>query len=177
MAVFALINAGMVIETGQIAFPVAAPLVWTPDISTIAPQPLVGWTAAQTGGLWAYTAPPSAPLLTPTLAQQAVAAIGSGVTIALSGSTTLAPTTFPTDPTTQTKLDSVITVVTATGKFPGGETLWPMKDAVGNWHTFTIGQYTTIAAAIAGYVAPLDLIQDGNTGVTALPSPDLSLVV
>ena len=119
-------------------------------------------------------------LITPalTLAQQAAAALAAGVEIALSGSMTLTPTVFPTDPVTQAKLNAVSTVVLKTGAFPGGATEYPMKDAAGDWHTFTVGQYEAVATAIAAYVAPLDLIIDGNPlNATALPANSVSLTV
>jgi hypothetical protein len=171
-----------------------------------APQPVLGWydtvavkyhtlppaanllalTPAQwyarMPGPWAvmgrtlvpYTAP--APVL--TLAQQALTAISAGLSISLSGSITLAATSFPTDPTTQVKLGAVVTAVMATGAFPGGGTTYPMKDLTGTWHTFTVGQYTAVAGAIATYVAALDMIADGNPmGATSLPVANVALSV
>ena len=120
----------------------------------------------------------TAPAVAPTLAQEATAAIMAGLTIALSGTMTLTDTVFPTDPTTQAKLNAVSTVVLKTGAFPGGTTSYPMKDAAGIWHIFTISQYEAVATAIAAYVAPLDLIIDGNPlNATALPSNHVSLTV
>ena len=132
-----------------------------------------GW-AVQSGALVPYT-PPVVP---PTLAQQAAAAINAGVTLTLSGSLTLAATLFPTDPVTTAKIGAVVTALLATGAFPGGATSYPMKDAAGAWHTFTAAQYPKVAGAIAAYVAALDLIADGNPlGATALPSASVSLTV
>ncbi len=135
----------------------------------IADAVAAGWP--EVTGNW-----PPTPVL--TLAEQAGAAIMSGLTIALSGTMTLADTVFPTDPTTQAKLNAVSTVVLKTGAFPGGATDYPMKDAAGTWHTFTVGQYEAVATAIAAYIAPLDLIIDGNPlNATALPSNHVSLTV
>jgi hypothetical protein len=112
------------------------------------------------------------------LASQAATAINEGVTIALTGSVTLAATVFPTDVVTTGKIANVITTVIAASGFPGGATSYPMRDMSGAWHTFTIAQYTKVAAAISAYVADLDLIADGNPrGATSLPSSSITVAV
>ncbi len=154
---------------------------FTPD-GTLPPMGAIACTNAQatawqgsTIASGAIVPPVNAP---PSLAQQAAAALAAGLEIALSGSMTLAATVFPTDPVTQAKLNAVSTVVLKTGAFPGGAADYPMKDAAGDWHTFTIGQYEAVATAIAAYVAPLDLIIDGNPlNATALPVSSVSLTV
>lgn len=134
--------------------------------------PAVGWSYAGS----TFSAPPAPPA--PTLAQQAAAVIDGGLTIALSGSITLAATRFPTDAATQGKLAAVVTTINATGSFPGGGTSYPMKDAAGAWHTFTVAQYKSVAGAIAAYVAALDLIIDGNpTSASVLPAASVALAV
>ena len=142
----------------------------------VSPTPAPGWTATQDpSGIWSFAAPVAA---APTLAQQAAAAIGAGVSLALSGTVTLAATLFPTDPATQAKLGAVVTTVTASGAFPGGASSYPMKDASGAWHSFTSAQYVKVAGAIAAYVAALDLIIDGNPlSATALPPASVAIVV
>lgn len=123
-------------------------------------------------GVWPPAPPP------PTLPQQAAAALAAGLTIALSGTMTLAATAFPTDPATTTKIGAVVTTLLATSAFPGGATSYPMKDATGAWHTFNAAQYTKVAGALAAYVAALDLIADGNPlGATALPTASITLTV
>lgn len=111
---------------------------------------------------------PTAP--TPTLAQQAYAALYAGLTISLTGSITLAATLFPVDPAAYGKIALVATEINATGAFPCADTSWPMKDSAGNWHTLTVAQYKAIGSAIAAYAAPLNRIIDGDPTVTALPS-------
>jgi len=123
---------------------------------------------------------PVAPYVAPvlTLAEQAAAALAAGLTIALSGSITLPPTVFPTDPDTQQKIGLVVTNVNAEGTFPGGATSYPIKDAAGVWHTFTVAQYKAVAAAIAAYAAPLILIIDGNPlQQTELPPNSVALTI
>lgn len=157
----------------------------TPAGAAILPVTAVQWEAGvstpgysvQNGAL-VSPAPPAPPTAEQQLAQQAALAQGSGLTIALSGTMTLAETLFPTDLATQDKLAAVTTTLNATGAFPGGATSYPMKDASGAWHTFTVSQYKAAAGAIAAYVAAIDLIVDGNPfGATALPSSSVSLTV
>jgi len=148
-------------------------------------NPAMEWVAVPSGVTpaqgWAYaggtfTAPPAP--TTPTLAQQAAAAINAGLTLTLSGSLTLAATLFPTDPTTTGKIGAVVTTLLATGAFPGGTTSYPMKDSAGIWHTFTAMQYLKVAGAFAAYVAALDLIADGNPfAATELPPASVTIVV
>lgn len=124
------------------------------------------------GGVGAYAAPQV------TLAERAAGALGEGLTITLSGSVTLAATVFPVDPTTMIKIGQVVTAINATGAFPGGAETYPIKDASGVWHSFTVAQYKAVAAAIAGFVGQLDLIIDGNPlGATELPSSAATLAV
>ena len=114
----------------------------------------------------------------PSLAQQAYAAMLTGLALTLSGTLTLASTASPTDPTTQGKLAAGATTINTTGAFPGGATTYPMKDASGAWHTFNLSQYKAVAAAIAGFAATLDLIIDGNPlGAASLPVSSVSLTV
>lgn len=113
-----------------------------------------------------------------TLSTSAAAALSAGLAITLSGTLTLAATVFPTDSVTTGKIGAVATTLNTTGEFPGGTTSYPMKDAAGVWHSFTVSQYKAVAAAIAGYVAALDLIIDGNPlGATELPAASVALTV
>jgi hypothetical protein len=124
------------------------------------------------GGISAYKAP------VVTLVERAAAAIAEGLTITLSGSVTLSATVFPTDPTTTIKIGQVVTAINATGGFPGGAEAYPIKDASGSWHSFTVPQYKAVAAAIAGFVGQLDLIIDGNPlNATELPANSIALAV
>jgi len=114
----------------------------------------------------------------PSLSERAILAMLAGLSISLTGSITIAETTFPTDPDTQTKIAAVITTLNATGTFPGGGTSYPLKDTTGSWHTFTVDQYKAVAAAIAAYVAALHLIIDGNPlNAAGLPDSTVALTV
>jgi hypothetical protein len=61
MSSFALVNSGMIIQISETAFDVALPLAWTSDISTVSPEPEVGWGAVETAGAWTFTAPAAPP--------------------------------------------------------------------------------------------------------------------
>ena len=116
-----------------------------------------------------------APVL--TLAQQAAAASVAGLSIALSGTMTLAATLFPTDASTQKAVESMNAMARA-GVLPLGSTTYPMIDASEKWHHFTAAQYQAVAGAIAAYVAACDLIAAGNPlGVSALPQNSVALTV
>jgi hypothetical protein len=135
---------------------------------------MTGQWAVSAGALVAYT--PPTPVL--TLAQQAAEAVQAGLTLTLSGTIALAATVFPIDPTTQSKLAAVATIINTTGGFPGGAATYPMKDGAGGWHTFDLAQYKAVAASLAAYAASLDLIIDGNPlGATALPGNSVALTV
>jgi len=175
MGTFAEVSGGTVtnvaIATAATNLP-AAGATWV-QIDGLSPQPAIGWSYA--GG--AFTAPVvTAPA--PTLAQQAAAASVAGLTVALTGSITLAATLFPTDAATQIKLAAVMTTVSRTGAFAGGATTFPMLDSTGNWHTFTVAQWTAVAEAIDNFVTACDLIATGNPlNATALPASSVTLAV
>jgi hypothetical protein len=138
--------------------------------------------AGETYAVVAGAVVPHTPIAPPlTLAQQAAQAMTAGLTIALTGSLTLAPTLFPIDAMTIQKIGSVISGLNTTnGIFLNGTSTELMKDASNppKWHTFNAAQYTAVATAIGAYVRQLDLIIDGNPlNVTALPSNSVTLTV
>lgn len=169
MGIYAEITSGTVTN---VAVAMAAPSggEWV-EIDTLSPMPGIGWTYS--GSAFAAPAAPGM-----TLAQQAAAAGIAGLTIALSGSLTLAATLFPSDAVTQQKLAHIAATIGATGGFPGGLAALPMKDASGAWHSFDLAQWKAVAGAIAAYVAACDLIADGNPlAATALPASSVALSV
>lgn len=125
-----------------------------------------GWNAVETNGVWDFTAP-TPPTL--TLAQQASAALNSGVLLTLSGSITLAATLFPCDSATWAKLEPMAAMASR-GVLPQGAVDYAMKDSSGFWHHFTATQYGEVSGAIGSYTSALVLIIDGNPlNVTTLP--------
>lgn len=175
MTQFARIESGVVMElfsppTGLgIADCFHGGLVWA-GVDGVSPAPEVGWEASQTGGVWHFAAP-AAPVL--TLAEQAVARLAEGLSIASTGTPALSAV-YPADAAAQQKLLSIQTVLAGTGSFPGGAATWPLKDRSGAWHVVNVAQFTAIATAIAAFVAPIDLILDGRAGV-ALPAASASI--
>lgn len=114
----------------------------------------------------------------PALAQQAQMAIYEGLTLTLSGTLTLAGTKFPVDPATEAKLSAVLSVIYATGGFPGGASTMYMKDSAGDWHEFNLSQYKQICGALANYIYALQAIIDGNPmAATELPANSVSLAL
>lgn len=73
MSSFALVVAGKIADIKPATFEVVPAWVWTVDISAVTPAPQVGWSAVETSGVWAFTAPPALP--GPTIQAQAQAAL------------------------------------------------------------------------------------------------------
>jgi hypothetical protein len=73
MSSFALVLPdGKVHDVQPTSSPIVSPWVWV-DVSAVTPAPQVGWSAVETGGVWAFT-PPAAPA-GPTIEVQAQAAL------------------------------------------------------------------------------------------------------
>jgi hypothetical protein len=174
MAIYARIAAGVVAELFTLPPGAAISDCFHPGLQWV---PCDGMSGVAVG--WTYVSGTFAASVASvlTLAQQAVTMMGAGLTIALTGSLSLAATTFPTDANTQRKLAAVSTTLAVSGAFPGGGTTCPMKDAAGAWHTFTVAQYKAVAVAISGFVAALDMVIDGAPASTTLPPSSISLVV
>jgi hypothetical protein len=170
MALFALVYNGAIIETAAAPFEVAPALVWTSDISSVTPAPQPGWTATEAAGAWTFAAPPAPP--TPTLAQQAAAALTAGLTIT-SPTLDLTSVTFDVGSDTQSHINSEINAILLTGAFAdGGATVsWP--DMAGVDHTFTVAQAKAFFAAVGAYVAALFKVQNGT--LTTLPAATVTL--
>lgn len=97
-----------------------------------------------------------------SLARQAQNRMAAGLTIVSAGTPALSAT-YPCDTVTQAKFVGVRLVLEATGAFPGGAVTWPVKDAAGKWRQTTPAQFTALALAVAGYVALLYLVIDGQS--------------
>src|ERR1700734_3317865 len=137
MTSFALVLDNNIIQINPTIFPVAPPMVWTTDISAISPEPQVGWAAAESSGVWSFTAPPAPPAL--TLAQQAEAMLGQGIAITSTGTPAL-NATYPIDPNTQFLASQIVDYITANasttfpGEPPSSTLAW--TDITGAVHTF-----------------------------------------
>lgn len=110
------------------------------------------------------------------LANLAVAALESGVTVQSSGSPTLNGS-YPIDSLSLQKYGLTSMVVGSTGAFPGGAASWTILDVNGQPHTFSApAEFTSFVDALVTYVLSLYQIVDGvNTAATDLPSPTLNI--
>ena len=124
-----------------------------------------GW-AVSNGALVAYTPPP--PVL--TLAQQATAALGAGLTITSTNMPSLNGT-YACDDAAQARINRVYALIQRVGgaAFPASMTSLPWPDKSGALHTFTsVAEFLAFETAIGDYVLALDMIQATNSGT--LPS-------
>jgi hypothetical protein len=118
-------------------------------------------------------APYTPPVL--TLAQQASNLIKSGLTISLTGSTTLEPTLFSTDSSIQTWISDENLSISLSSVFLDGQPTVQWPDASGKLHEFNIAQFKSVASAIISYVG---LCRKCISGIsTTLPSNNITLTV
>lgn len=128
-----------------------------------------GW-AVSAGALVPYTPP----VPTPTLAQQAQAAILAGVQITSTGTPALSGT-YACDPAAQAKIMATSLFAVVNSKFPGGGATMAWADRSGAVHTFpTIAEFQAFATAVGDYVAALDAVILGQS--TTLPSQPVTIV-
>ena len=153
MALFALIAGGKVAQTAAETFPVHEDLTWTADISTVSPEPQAGWAAALVAGAWIFTGPT---VPAPTLAQQAQAAMWTGLAVTSSGTSSLTGT-YACDDSAQAHLQAELIALLHSGNTAfadgSGSIAWP--DVSGAVHTFDPAQFMAFALAVGAYVAAL----------------------
>jgi len=143
------------------------------DITSVTPAPALGWTATQTNGAWAFTAPVPP---TPTAAQIAQAAFAAGVQITSTGTPGLNGTYSLSD-SSLSWITSEQVYIATTGKFTNGQTTRSWLDASGTPHTFpTTAEFTAFAEAVAQYedalLAAQAVVQAGGAWVApAQPAP------
>jgi hypothetical protein len=169
MALFALILNGSVVDLAPKIFTAAAPLVWTSDISAIAPAPQVGWSATNASGVWTFNGPAAPPA--PTLAQQAATLIAGGITVtstnteALNGVYTIQAGL----PFGQEDIATEAQFIAQFGEFTNGSTAnlqWPLMS--GTFVVFpTTAEFLAFAKAMGQFVAAVKLAVGQSA---ALPS-------
>lgn len=136
-------------------------LIWV-DVSAVTPQPLQGWLATETGGVWSFAAPPPPPA--PTLSQMASSALSAGLAVT-STSTPAINGTYSVDPAAQGRMAAISTFILVNNAFPSGASAFPWIDTSGGVHLFpTTALFQQFATAAANYVAALDLIAATGTG-------------
>lgn len=161
MTAYALVaSTGAIIQIDASIFPVAAPFLWTTDISSVSPAPQVGWTAAQTNGAWSFTAPPAPPA--PTAAQVAATAyaafIADGLNVTSTGTSALNGV-YPIDASSQQDIATEAQFISTFSEFTNGTTtnlLWQLRN--GNPVTFpTTAEFMAYAKVAAQTVAAAKL--------------------
>lgn len=155
----ALVLNGSVIQIEGTPFPVNTALTWVaiPAGETVA----VGYSYA--AGVFA---PPPAPPA-PTLAQQASAMIGTGLTIT-STSTPALDGTYSVGATAQQQINAEVTSILLNDTFADGSSTIEWLDVTGASHAFTIAQFKTLATAIAAFVSACVKVMNGQ--VMTLPA-------
>ena len=107
-----------------------------------------------------------------TLAQQAEAAIGAGLTLT-SPTIPLASVTFDCGAVTQDHIQSEAVALLLTGAFADGSATVPWPDLAGVNHTMTVAQFKTFAGAQGAYVAALYKVLNGT--LVTLPSASMTI--
>ncbi|HTV45760.1 MAG TPA: hypothetical protein VMF05_10620 [Stellaceae bacterium] len=143
------------------------------DVSSASPQPQPGWNATATNNAWSFAAPPAPPATTPTLAQQAQAALAAGIEIA-STSTPALNGVYACDPVSWAKVQGTSLYISVNARFPAGMTSLPWADLAGAVHTFTTtAEFQAFATAMGDYVTELQMAVIGQA--TALPAQPVTI--
>ena len=124
---------------------------------------LTGYYAVTSGALVTYTPPYS-----PSISQQALAALGAGLTINSTGTPAI-DAVYAVTPNITTQVSALIAYVQQNGTFPSGLSSLVWYDITGTPHTFpdlTVAK--NWATAVFNYVFALNTIIQANSGT--LPS-------
>lgn len=156
MSVWALIINGVVFETTT-TNPVG---IFPPDMDWV-PCP-AGTVQGDTYNDTTFAAPAAPPA--PTLARQAEALIGGGITITSTGTPSLNGV-YAANPAAQGNLLAVQTYILTNAKFPGSSGTYPWLDASGAAHIFpSVAEFEAFATAVANFVADCTMIILTGTG-------------
>lgn len=165
MSIFAEIKSGVV---SNVAVAEAAanlpPGTWV-QIDTLTPQPGIGWAYSGTA-----FAPPSQPA--PTLSQQAMRLLATGLTIT-SSSTPALDGVYSASATVQQQINAEVTSILLNNTFTDGTNSIEWLDTTGSPHTFTIAQFKTLATAIAAFVS--GCVKVMNSRATVLPAATVTI--
>ncbi len=97
-----------------------------------------------------------------SLSSQARKLIKEGLTISVNGSINLTAT-FSTESHHFLKLMAIATVISGTGKFPGGSDTFPIVDKGGVSHMLTVSQFMEINSKISEFIILCEQVIDGNS--------------
>lgn len=115
--------------------------------------------------------PAPAPSAAEVIQQNYASAIAAGLAVT-SASTPALNATYGVNATAQANVTAIVTGIAVGLGLPGGGTSFVYLDATGAPHTITQAQFTSLAAAIRGYVYGLDLYAAGQG---ALPTPSATI--
>jgi hypothetical protein len=164
MSLFALILNGTIVQVDAAIFPVAPALSWTTDISAIVPQPQVGWAATDTGGAWAFTAPPAPPA--PSNAQLAAVELATQLAAGIVITSTSLPAvdgTYALDSVSTAQIYQIGLFGSQFGTFPSGGATQVYPDINSAPHIFTVPVFVAFLKA----VAPLVSAYETQAGIMA----------
>ena len=175
MAKFALIENGSVSNVVMANAGRNSPpgQMWV-QIDTISPEPGIGWDALETSGSWTFTPPPTTP---PTLAQQAAAALGAGLTITSTGTPAINGTYAIADGVAfgRNDIGTEAQFISTFQEFTNGtQTLeWPLIDGK-TFVTFpSTATFMNFAKAAAQYYAAVKAV--AALGAGTLPSASVTI--
>lgn len=175
MSTYARIAGGIVAElfTPPAGVAIAAcfyqSLTWVECDGT--PGVTVGWTAIETEGAWAFTAPAAPPA--PTLAQQAATLLTGGIAITSAGTPAL-NATYPTTGPIWADLKDEALFIASFASFSSGGAGIAFVLPSGPTVTFTAtAQLQAAVKAISMYLSALKTIAATNTGT--LPSASATI--
>lgn len=171
MATFALIANSLVAEIASATFPVNPAFVWV-DVSAVSPAPQFGWTAAQVGGTWSFTAPPGPP--PPSMQQQVSSLLAAGLTIT-STATPALNGTYMCDPASQANISGVFGLIQQGGgnSFPNGMASLPWATAQGVVTFEKVSDWMNMAKAVGGFILDATLV--AVTGQGSLPPASVTI--
>lgn len=174
MALYArVVTGGLVVETFEPPGSLSITDCFHPDVAAqFVPVPdgvpvVEGWTYDGAG----IFSPPVVPPL--TVQEQAQMALAAGCQI-VSSATPAVSGTYPLDPATNIRTNSIATYILLNNTFPGGATTYSRADINGTPHAFpSVSVYQEWASAIADYVSALDIII--LTGEGTLPAQPVNI--
>ena len=170
--IYARIDGGAIAELCTLADGISIETVFHPlllwvDVTTAAPPPAVGWTAALVGGAWSFTGPAG-----PTLAQQAAALLAGGLTIASTGTPGI-DGVYRCDPESRATIAEVVSGINSGRGFPGGGGTFDFDLATGHVTFAATATFIAVAVAIQDFGYQINQVLAGRS--STLPPASTSI--